>query len=135
MDNKVLVGITIQENSRRLISAGAELAKSLNAPLHILHIRKGITVFDNPESSLLLQELFSFGGELGGEVHFLCSDHVKQSIFDFIRENHITHFVIGETPVAFSEQRNTVGNTLLSHLSNIEVTVLPRQNEEQLNNA
>ena len=135
MGNKVLVGITIQENSRRLISTGAELAKSIDAPLHILHIRKGIIVFDNPESSILLQELFSYGGELGGEVHFLCSNHVKQSILDFIKENEITHLVIGETPIEFSSQNNTVGNTLLSYLPNIEVTVLPREDEQELYNA
>ena len=63
MNPKILVGITIQENSRRLIDEGHRLSNELNAPLHILHIRKGETIFDHPDSSKLLDELFTYGGE------------------------------------------------------------------------
>ena len=98
MKEKVLVGITIQENSRRLIAEGHRLAQELHAPLHILHIRKGETIFDHPETSQLLEDLFSYGGELGGEVHFLCSNHVSQTFTSFVKKNHITHLVIGESP-------------------------------------
>lgn len=128
MEHKVLVGITIQENSRRLILEGSNLAKSLNAPFHILHIRKGDTVFDIPESSALLEDLFTYGGELGGEVHFLCSNHVTQTIIDFIKENEITHLVVGEAPTQLANHL-TVGSKLLDKLSDIQITVLPRQAE------
>lgn len=126
MNPKILVGITIQENSRRLIDEGVKLSKSLNAPLHILHIRKGETIFDNPESSMLLEDLFAYGGELGGEVHFLCGKHVSKTFTNFVKENGITHLVIGEAPSHLALKSPSVYDKLTNELKDIEITVLQR---------
>lgn len=136
MQEKVLVCITIQENSRRLISQGFDLAKISGASLHILHIRKGETVFDNPESSTLLQDLFTYGGELGGEVHFLCSNDVTQTIIDFIIDNCITHLVLGEAPVpVLSDSTSSIYGELMENLRNIhslDISVLSREDYKVL---
>lgn len=126
MNPKILVGITIQENSRRLIDEGVRLSKSLNAPLHILHIRKGETIFDNPESSMLLEDLFAYGGELGGEVHFLCGEHVSRTFLDFVKANHFTHLVIGESPSHLATKSPSVYDKITNELKHIEITVLRR---------
>lgn len=128
MNEKVLVGITIQENSRRLIDEGVKLSKKLQAPLHILHIRKGETIFDHPDSSELLENLFAYGGELGGEVHFLCSTHVSSAFTKFIKKNHITHLVIGEPPANGGLKSPSVYEKLVEQLEglDIEITVLAR---------
>lgn len=128
MNYKVLVGITIQENSRRLIAEGLNLSQSIDAPLHILHIRKGETIFDRPESSELLSDLFAYGGELGGEVHFLCSNNIPETITSFIKENNITHLVIGETPNGNTiSPGSSVYEQLKSQIGDIEIVVLPRE--------
>lgn len=127
MTTKVLVGITIQENSRRLIDEGSRLSKELNAPLHILHIRKGETIFDNPESSQLLDELFTYGGELGGEVHFLCGEHVSQTFLNFVKDNQITHLVIGENPTHLTAKVPSVYDKITNALNDIEIIALQRQ--------
>ncbi|ADZ85363.1 hypothetical protein QTL86_21185 [Cellulosilyticum sp. ST5] len=128
MNYKVLVGITIQENSRRLIAEGFNLSQSIDAPLHILHIRKGETIFDRPESSELLSDLFAYGGELGGEVHFLCSNNIPETITSFIKENDITHLVIGETPNGNTiSPGSSVYEQLKSQIGDIEIVVLPRE--------
>lgn len=126
MNPKILVGITIQENSRRLIDEGVRLSKSLNAPLHILHIRKGETIFDNPESSMLLEDLFAYGGELGGEVHFLCGEHVSKTFLNFVKDNDITHLVIGESPSHLAIKAPSVYDKITNELQDIEITVLQR---------
>ena len=133
MKNKVLVCITIQENSRRLISEGFNLSKILNAPLHILHIRKGETVFDNADSSKLLEDLFAYGSELGGEVHFLCSKNIPQTIANFILTNKITDVVIGETPenMPITEPLN-IFDELTEKLTHININVIPRQENTKL---
>ena len=41
ISNKVLVCVTLQKSSLRLIKKGAKLAKELDAQLHILHIEMG----------------------------------------------------------------------------------------------
>lgn len=134
MNNKVLVCITIQENSRRLISEGFTLAQSIDAPLHILHIRKGETVFDNADSSKLLEDLFAYGSELGGEIHFLCSNNISETISNFIIDEHITEVVIGETVegTPISEQQN-IYVELTHKLNSIHLNVIPREEFKKLN--
>lgn len=128
MKEKVLVCITIQENSRRLISEGFNTATTLDAPLHILHIRKGETIFDNPESSSLLEELFDYGSELGGEIHFLCSHNISQTIMDFIITHEISHLVIGESPID-SDFDNTAGisEEISCALEHVKTSVISKE--------
>ena len=126
MNEKVLVGITIQENSRRLIDEGYRLARELKAPLHILHIRKGHTIFDDPESSRLLEELFTYGGDLGGEVHFICGEHISLALIQFIKNNHMTHLVIGEAPADVTPTSPSIYDKLADDLEHIDITVLQR---------
>lgn len=123
---KVLVCITAQENSLRLISEGFEIAKQLDAPFHILHIKKGNTIFDGPESGKLLDNLFKYGTKLGGEIHFLCSESISDTITDFIKTNAITHLVIGESPANVISCSPTIFDKLKSH-SSLCLTVVPRE--------
>lgn len=127
MSEKVLVCITIQENSRRLISEGAGIASKLMAPLNILHVRKGETIFDNPESTALLEDLFDYGSELGGEVHFSCGNDTTQMIKEFIIDNHITHLVLGVAPRLELDHKESVCEQLIANLPLINISVLSRE--------
>lgn len=128
MKEKVLVCITIQENSRRLISEGFHIAKAQEASLHILHVRQGETIFEHSDSSSLLGELFDYGSELGGEVHFLCSSDISQTILDFIIDNHMTHLVLGEAPVVRGNKpAESVFQQLIQDVPGIHISVLSRE--------
>lgn len=124
MMNKVLVCITIQENSKRLIRKGHDIASSLEGELHLLHIRKGDTIFENAGSSELFEQLFIYGSELGGEAHFLCSDNVSNTIAEFITNYQITHLVIGQAP---SETLSPIFEDLQRILKHIKIVVLDRK--------
>ncbi|MGL4362735.1 MAG: hypothetical protein ACRCSG_05655 [Cellulosilyticaceae bacterium] len=124
--NKVLVCITIQTNSKRLIEKGNTLATMLGAELHVLHIRQGNSIFDTPSSSTLFEELFVYGSELGGIVHFLCSDNVAETINTFICEHQFSHLVIGETNTSHAYV-SQIDDELAATLENIDITVLNRQ--------
>ncbi len=126
ISRKVLVCITLQHNSKRLIDEGSNIAQSLDADFHVLHISKGTTIFENEESSKLFQELFRYGASLGGEVHFLCSTHVTDTITSFIRENAITDLVIGEAPNSTEDKRN-VYSRLKDNLQMINIIALKRE--------
>lgn len=130
--NKVLVCITIQENSRRLIKKGFDTAQAIDGELHILHIKKGETIFDHPNSSALLEELFLYGSQIGGEVHFLCSNDVTQTIIDFIEENGITKLIIGR-PNASLMAPSTVCDELKNAAQNVDILVVERADLEALN--
>lgn len=119
---KILVCITIQENSKRLMDYGTQLAKTLDGELHILHIRQGDTIFETPDSSNLFEELFVYGSELGGEVHFLCSNHVSDTICHFIKDHGITHLIIGHPPTVAAA--TSIGHCLISSLEKTQVITL-----------
>lgn len=96
--NRVLVCITAQSNSERLIDAAAEIADRENAEFHILNVNKGSSIFNNSETPLLLERLFAYGSGKGGMVHMKCSEDVPSSIDSFIKEYGITLVVLGEPP-------------------------------------
>lgn len=130
--NKVLVCITIQQNSRRLIKKGFDAAQAIDGELHILHIKKGDTIFDHPDSSTLLEELFLYGSELGGEVHFLCSNNVTRTITDFIKEEGISTLIIG-TPPSSIMSSSPIWGELKKATQNIDVLIVERTELEMLN--
>lgn len=96
--HKVLVCITAQSNSEKLIDAAAKVADKNNAEFHILNVNKGTSIFNNCKTPALIERLFEYGTERGGMVHMLCSDNVAQSIGDFIKEYGISIIVLGEPP-------------------------------------
>lgn len=132
MNKKVLVCITIQKNSHRLISEGFNIARAVNGSLHILHIRKGETVFDHADSSNLLAELFTYGSELGGEIHFLCGENISETISNFIIEQKITEVVIGETLDNVPESESNVYEDLSNKFDYIQLHVVPREEFQKL---
>ena len=125
---KVLVCITIQHNSKRLIKKGYEMAREINGELHILHIAKGDSIFTEAKNGSLLDGLFKYASQLGGEVHFECSNDVTQYIASFINDHHITCLVLGET-LRNSLQKlfsKTIESSLESRISNLRIVVLER---------
>ncbi|NMA85217.1 MAG: universal stress protein [Epulopiscium sp.] len=130
---KVLVCITIQQNSRRLIQKGAEIASNIGGEFHILHVEKGESIFLQDNAAQLVQELFEYASELGGEVHVICDDDVPKRIEQFIKENQITTLVLGkpmESKLTQKIEKNVVPY-LNRIMQEIEVIVLEREEKNQ----
>lgn len=125
---KILVGITIQENSRRLIDTGHHLSKELEGELHILHIRKGDSIFETPDNTTLFEALFSYGSELGGQVHFLCSNDIPQTIQQFITDHAITHLVVGKPNHNLKDTQN-IYDKISETIGVIEMISLDRNDQ------
>ncbi len=125
---KVLVCITIQGNSKRLIEKGAKIARENNAQLHILHVEKGMSIFQNPESATLLEELFKYGKDLGGEVHFVSDQGVATRIISFIRDMDVSQVVLGETMRGKLSKllKKDIPSHISSEAKDLEVLVLER---------
>ncbi|GKX30580.1 hypothetical protein SH1V18_30600 [Vallitalea longa] len=130
---KVLVCITIQKNSKRLIRKGAEVANEINGELHILHVEKGMSIFKNEESIQMLEELFEYGKQLGGEVHFLSGKDVPSKIVEFIKGMCITRLVLGETMRSKLRRLLTkdIESNVLSQTKEVELLILERNNYTQ----
>jgi len=129
--HKVLVCITAQSNSERLIDAAAMVADKNNAEFHILNVNKGTSIFNNSMTPILLEKLFEYGTERGGMVHMLCSENVSKSIGDFINEYGITIIVLGEPPKkARKSAKESEFESIYDVLNNCgaEIVVIKREN-------
>lgn len=110
---KILVCITAQSNSKRLIDEGAEVADEFDGELHILHVQRGDSIFNNDETPKLLELLFNYAGKRGGMVHFYCDEDVSECIGNFVNETGITKVVLGEPPVVKEITEETVLEQLM----------------------
>ena len=133
--DKVVACITAQYNSERLIDTAAEVADKFNAELHILHVNKGTSIFNNADTPMLLERLFEYGSDKGGMVHMLCSENVASSIGNFIEEYNITKIVLGEPPVKFLESKKITESEFgriekVLKECGVEIIIVKRQIEE-----
>lgn len=95
---KVLVLVTAQKNSLRLIDYGFSLSLADDGELHILHVQKGNSVFEGKDSLKRLQELVDYGGRLGACIHVQCASDVAGCIAEFVVKEEITRVILGEAP-------------------------------------
>ncbi|WP_313526613.1 hypothetical protein [Anaerotignum sp.] len=95
---KVLVLVTAQKNSLRLIDYGFSLSLANDGELHILHVQKGNSVFESKDTLKHLQKLVDYGGRLGACIHVLCDHDVANCIKNFVAKEEITRVILGEAP-------------------------------------
>ncbi len=124
---KVLVCITPQSNSVRLIQKGHEIATTIGAELHILHVEKGDSILVNSDSTALLQHLFDYGSELNGIVHGLCGEDVVETIIAFIKSEGITNVLLGEPPKDTAIKPIDVKAKLTAEMPYLHIAELTRE--------
>lgn len=125
---KILVCITIQHNSKRLIKKGYEMAREIGGELHILHIAKGDSIFTEPKNNSLLDDLFKYASELGAMVHFECSNDITKYIASFIKDHAISCIVLGETlrNALHKLLSKNIETSLESRIPHVRIVVLGR---------
>jgi K+-sensing histidine kinase KdpD len=123
---KILVCITPQSNSRRLINHGHHTAFKVSGELHILHVEKGNNIFMHSDSSEILQELFDYGSELGGVIHAVCGEDIPEAIYEFVKEQEITRIVLGEPPEDMPQTSNSVIEQLELMVPYLKIEILKR---------
>ncbi|NDO47578.1 hypothetical protein [Clostridium sp. MD294] len=97
-EEKIAVCITAQTSSQRLIDYGSEIAQQYNGSLHILHVQKGDSIFQNGQTLKLLTKLLAYGDRCGGIIHVLCDQDIPKCISEFVKQEEITKVIIGELP-------------------------------------
>ena len=124
---KVLVCITPQSNSKRLIERGSEIAEGESAELHILHVALGKNIMENDGSAQLLQKLFDYASGFGGIVHGLCGENITMTIIKFIRDEMITHLVLGEHSDGYKASSDDITALISAKLPYINIHILERE--------
>ncbi|MDR1000322.1 MAG: universal stress protein [Clostridiales bacterium] len=120
--NRVLVCITPQANGKRLIDRGAELSRELSADLHILHVETSNSIFSAKNAPEMLEKLFRYGTENGGEVHAIAGGDQFNVIERFIIEHSVTDVILGEAP----ENGRDAGLIISQALPHVRVTTVEK---------
>lgn len=129
LNKKILVCITPQSNSKRLIDYAYDISKKNSGELYILHVEKGNNIFMRTESSAILQELFDYGSELGGVVHAVCGEDITDTIQSFVKEQEITCIVLGEPPENAINPSNSIIEKLNLMMPYLKIEILKRETD------
>ena len=124
---KVLVCITPQSNSKRLIERGNTIASAESAELHVLHVARGRNILESDGSMQLLQQLFDYATGFGGIVHGVSGENITTTITKFIRDEMITHLVLGEHSEDYRAQADDITVLISSKLPYIQIHILERE--------
>lgn len=132
---RVLVCITSQINSERLIDRAASLADELNGELHILHVQQGNSIFNNSDTPEMMHRLCQYGSEKGGAIHFYCDEDVAKCIGGFVSQKGITRLVIGQPPVNnikdIKKLQEAAQKVLKCIKEPVEIIVIPREDDKE----
>ena len=132
---RVLVCITSQLNSERLIDSAASIADSLDGELHILHVQRGDSIFNNSDTPKIISDLCQYGSKKGGSIHFYCDEDIAECIGKFVLEKHITTIVIGQPPKCDINDINGIkkaAQKVIRHIkNNVELVVIARNKNEK----
>ena len=134
---RVLVCITSQISSQRLIDKAAEIADKENAELHILHVQQGNSIFNNADTPKMIHSLCQYGSQKGGTMHFYCHEDVPECIGKFVSEKYITKIIIGQPPVKdfqdIKELKKAAAKILNQIKNPVEAIIIPRdENTENM---
>lgn len=134
-EEKILVLVTAQKKSLRLIEHGLAAVQKCGGELHILHVQKGDSIFDGKETIGLLQNLADIGAKAGGVVHICCGDSVSACIGQFVQEEGMTQVVMGcgrELSVRRKKGGTDEYERILAALpAKIGVTVVPEEVQKE----
>lgn len=98
MTETVLVCVTGQQSSQRLIHRGAELARQHHAALLVLSVSgAGFNLLTNPSVSQSLNDLYALCAQVGAEMTMIHHTNPYQAICDFVRKRGVTHLILGQS--------------------------------------
>jgi len=103
------------------------VAKGATAELHILHVERGKNIFNTGESAQLLQNLFDYASDFGGIVHGLCGENITATIVKFIRDEMITHLVLGTHSDEYKASTDDITALISSKLPYINIHICARE--------
>lgn len=129
-NERVLVLISSNPDSARLVRIGSKLAGRLNSNLYVLHINLKNRDKNKPENyDKALTRNISIAENLGAAVFSFQANDVVTGVKDFVKSNNISHIVIGAT----SEKaglidkflKKSIVNKLIDSLPDISFHVVP----------
>ncbi|MGL5576682.1 MAG: universal stress protein [Sarcina sp.] len=120
---KVMVSISSNPSSKKLIRSGARIAKKYKCDLYCVHVNSAT----NSQIPKSLSENIELAKSLHAQIFTLEGNSISSEIIKFANKNHITKLILGHSQRTFFQKffKGTPINKILEGVKNIEVIILP----------
>ena len=126
---KVMVSISSNPKSKRLIRFGARIAKKYKCPLYVVYVNCTHSIYpkDNPEILKSLDENITLAKKFDATIVTLKGKSISSELIKFSKEKNITKLIIGHSKRTRLQKffRGSTVNKLLEDSKNIEIIVVP----------
>lgn len=126
---KVMVSISSNPKSKRLIRFGARIAKKYKCPLYVVYVDCTHSIYpkDTPEILKSLNENIDLAKKFDAIVINLKGKSISNELIKFSKEKNITKLIIGHSKRTRLQKffRGSTVNKLLEGSKNIEIIVVP----------
>ncbi|CUO86558.1 osmosensitive K+ channel His kinase sensor [Clostridium baratii] len=126
---KVMVSISSNPKSKRLIRFGARIAKKYKCPLYVVYVDCTHSIYpkDTPEILKSLNENIDLAKKFDAIVINLKGKSISNELIKFSKEKNITKLIIGHSKRTKLQKffRGSTVNKLLEGSKNIEIIVVP----------
>ncbi|MGG7160869.1 sensor protein KdpD [Clostridium baratii] len=126
---KVMVSISSNPKSKRLIRFGARIAKKYKCPLYVVYVNCTHSIYpkDNPEILKTLDENITLAKKFDATIVTLKGKSISSELIKFSKEKNITKLIIGHSKRTRLQKffRGSTVNKLLEGSKNIEIIVVP----------
>lgn len=120
---RIMICVTLQKTCKRLIEAGAELARIENAKVFVVHVAGGKSDFlGGPNAGKSIEYLFEASKNINAEMTVLKSEDFLGEIIDFANRNRICKIIIGESND--SVHAENICQCLEMHLHHTEIITI-----------
>lgn len=122
MQRNVLVCVTQQKASKKLVEVGADLSNDKDSFLYVLHVvNENDKLLYNLSDGEALEYLFEITKGVGANLVVKRSKDPIKEIVDFAMEEEITHIVIGSSKG--KNEANNFASKLQRRLPHVEIVI------------
>ncbi|MGG7176500.1 universal stress protein [Clostridium paraputrificum] len=126
---RIMVSISSNPKSKRLIRVGARLAKKMKCPFYVVYVdcTHNLSPKETPTLVKGLEDSLTLAEKLDATIVNLKGRSVSNELIKFAHEKHITKLIIGHSKRTTIQRlfRGSTINKLLEHAKNIQVIVVP----------
>ena len=103
--HNILVCVTQQKSCKRLIEAGAAIAKEEDGNLYVIHVvKEGWKYFGKLKEADAIEYLFDESKKNGGDLTIVKADDIVGTLKKFAREKEIDIIVMGKSREKTADQ-------------------------------
>lgn len=126
---RIMVSISSNPKSKRLIRLGARIAKKYKCPFYVVYVNctHRFCPKETPERIKCLNENLELAEKFNASIIKLTGISVSNELLKFSEKKHITQLIIGHSKRTTIQKffRGSTINKFLEHAKNIQILVVP----------